>query len=109
MPEGRLFNNTIFYTALSFSAPTQKQHHAISLYGQPKYGPDSTHFNYINPIAPKGGALKQRVLGHFDTLTPYIDRGTAAVGSHMIHPLDLEMWVGGKRAKPRYLHGWSVC
>ncbi|OED45161.1 hypothetical protein ACH42_05450 [Endozoicomonas sp. (ex Bugula neritina AB1)] len=25
-----------------------------------------------------------------------------------VYPLDLEIWVGGKRAKPRYLDGWSV-
>lgn len=59
--------------------------HAISLYGEPKYGPDFSHFGYANPLAPKGGTLKQGVLGHFDSLVPYIDRGTAAVGSHMIY------------------------
>lgn len=59
--------------------------HAISLYGEPRYGTDFTHFDYANPDAPKGGALKQGVLGHFDSLVPYVDRGTAAVGSHLMY------------------------
>ena len=68
------------------AAPVQPPlRHAISLYGEPKYGPDFSHFGYTNPDAPKGGTLKQGVLGHFDSLVPYIDRGTAAVGSHMIY------------------------
>ena len=68
------------------AAPVQPPlRHAISLYGEPKYGPDFAHFGYANPDAPKGGTLKQGVLGHFDSLVPYIDRGTAAAGSHIIY------------------------
>ena len=68
------------------AAPVQPPiRHAISLYGEPKYSADFTHFGYANPEAPKGGSLKQGVLGHFDSLVPYIDRGTPAVGSHMIY------------------------
>ncbi|MGB0361206.1 MAG: ABC transporter substrate-binding protein, partial [Endozoicomonas sp.] len=59
--------------------------HAISLYGTPKYPEDFQHFNYVNPDAPKGGTIKQGVMGHFDSLTPYIDRGTAAAGSYLMY------------------------
>lgn len=59
--------------------------HAISLYGEPKYSESFEYFDYVNPNAPKGGELKQGVTGHFDSLVPYIDRGTAAVGSHMMY------------------------
>ncbi|WP_299726579.1 extracellular solute-binding protein [uncultured Endozoicomonas sp.] len=59
--------------------------HAISLYGEPKYPADFTHFNYANPDAPKGGRIKQGVIGHFDSLTPYIDRGTAVAGSYLMY------------------------
>ena len=59
--------------------------HAISFYGEPKYGPDFTHFGFTNPDAPKGGELKQGVIGYFDSLVPYIDRGTAAAGSQMMY------------------------
>ncbi|MGB1271072.1 MAG: extracellular solute-binding protein [Endozoicomonas sp.] len=59
--------------------------HAISLYGQPKYPANFQHFGYANPEAPKGGELRQGVVGHFDSLTPYIDRGTTAAGSHLMY------------------------
>ena len=32
--------------------------HGISIYGELKYGPDFTHFEYVNPDAPKGGTLR---------------------------------------------------
>lgn len=74
------------YTANSFSAPLpQPQHHAISLHGLPKYSASFKHFDYVNPDAPKGGKLKQGVIGHFDTLIPYSDRGTPAIGSYLIY------------------------
>ena len=28
--------------------------HAIAMYGEPKYRPDFTHFDYVNPDAPEG-------------------------------------------------------
>ena len=30
----------------------------IALFGDLKYKPDFTHFDYVNPDAPKGGAVK---------------------------------------------------
>ena len=82
-----LFFTILFiYTASIYAAvDTQETRHAISLYGQPKYDPGFQHFNYANPDAPKGGELKQGVIGHFDTFVPYIDRGTAGVGSHLMY------------------------
>ena len=59
--------------------------HAISLYGAPKYPRDFQHFDYVNPQAPKGGDLRQGIIGHFDSLVPYIDRGTAAAGSYLMY------------------------
>ena len=26
--------------------------HALAMHGEPKYGPDFTHFDYVNPDAP---------------------------------------------------------
>ena len=73
---------SVWLQAVSAQPPLR---HAISLYGEPKYDADFNHFDYANPQAPKGGTLKQGVLGHYDSLVPYIDRGTAAVGSHMMY------------------------
>ncbi len=63
----------------------QELKHAISLYGTPKYPGNFQHFDYVNPQAPKGGSLRQGIIGHFDSLVPYIDRGTAAAGSYLMY------------------------
>ena len=81
-----LLNGISFKVAASpDSGGTNQSHHAISLYGEPKYSETFQYFDYVNPDAPKGGEIKQGVIGHFDSLTPYIDRGTAAAGSHMMY------------------------
>ncbi|HYH38316.1 MAG TPA: extracellular solute-binding protein [Azospirillum sp.] len=54
--------------------------HAIALYGEPKYGPDFTHFDYVNPDAPKGGKVTLTSIGSFDTLNPYTIKGVPAAG-----------------------------
>jgi len=54
--------------------------HAVSMHGEVKYGPNYTHFDYANPNAPKGGTLKLSALGSFDSLNPYIVKGSPAAG-----------------------------
>ena len=53
--------------------------HALTLYGEPpKYPAGFTHFDYVNPDAPKGGTLRLSAFGGFDSLNGFISRGTAA-------------------------------
>lgn len=54
--------------------------HAVALHGTPKYAPDFTHVDYVNPDAPKGGTLRQSVVGSFDSLNPFLVKGTPAAG-----------------------------
>ncbi len=54
--------------------------HAMTMHGTPKYDPDFTHVDYVNPEAPKGGTLKQHRIGTFDSLNPFIVKGTPAAG-----------------------------
>jgi microcin C transport system substrate-binding protein len=61
------------------------RHHALSLIGEPKYGPDFKHFAWVNPDAPKGGRVRQWFLGTFDTLNPFPIKGNAAVGLQYIY------------------------
>ena len=61
-------------------APITTISHGISLYGDLKYGPDFRNFDYVNPDAPKGGALVQGTSISFDTLNPFTLKGTAAPG-----------------------------
>ena len=52
--------------------------HAIAMHGEPKYGPDFTHFDYVYPYAPKGGALRLASQGTFDSFHGFIPKGNAA-------------------------------
>lgn len=52
--------------------------HAITLYDEaPKYPASFTHFDFVNPQAPKGGTLRLRGLGTFDSLNPFIPKGNS--------------------------------
>lgn len=53
---------------------------ALAMHGAPKYGADFTHFDYVNPGAPKGGALNLFAVGTFDSLNPFIVKGSPAAG-----------------------------
>lgn len=59
--------------------------HAFAVYGEPKYPAGFTHYEYVNPDAPKRGTLN---LGNpdrrssFTRLNPYLLRGSGAFGSY---------------------------
>lgn len=53
---------------------------AIAMHGEPLYPAGFNHFAYVNADAPKGGNLRFGAVGTFDSLNPFIVRGTAAVG-----------------------------
>lgn len=64
-----------------FSLPTMAERvHALAMHGLPKYTAEFTHFDYVNPDAPKGGILRQASFGAFDTFNPFSVKGTAAPG-----------------------------
>ena len=47
-----------------------------------KYGADFTHFDYVNPNAPKGGQIRLGARGTFDSFNTFIANGnTAGTGS----------------------------
>ena len=52
--------------------------HGLSLFGDLKYGPDFSHFDYVEPNAPKGGRLHMATVGTFSTLNPYTLKGVSA-------------------------------
>ncbi len=54
--------------------------HGVAMHGEPKYAPDFTHFSYVNPDAPKGGTYRSHVIGTFDSLNPFIVKGSPAAG-----------------------------
>ncbi|WP_413700001.1 hypothetical protein ACLKMH_22250 [Psychromonas sp. KJ10-10] len=52
------------------------------MYGDVKYPSSFTHFDYVNPDAPKGGSFKQATIGSFDSLNPFIVKGNATFRHH---------------------------
>lgn len=49
--------------------------YGLSLYGDLKYGPDFTHFDYADPNAPQGGTMHFDAIGTFGTLNPFVISG----------------------------------
>ncbi len=50
--------------------------HGIAMYGEPVLPPDFAHLPYVNPDAPKGGEIVSAVIGTYDSLNPYILKGS---------------------------------
>ncbi|MGQ4274751.1 extracellular solute-binding protein [Terrihabitans sp. B22-R8] len=59
--------------------------HALSLFGEVKYPADFKHFDYVNPDAPKGGAVRFATIGTFDSFNPWVPKGNAASGITRIY------------------------
>ncbi|MGQ0526433.1 MAG: extracellular solute-binding protein [Alphaproteobacteria bacterium] len=73
----------IFLAVSAFASPAQAETlpvHGLAMHGTPKYPADFKHLDYANPEAPKGGTLKLHAIGTFDSLNPFIVKGTPAGG-----------------------------
>ena len=77
-----------FAAALAFSvtqAPAIAQERewitTSSLIGKSKYEDGGkTHYDHVNPDAPKGGTLNSTTIGTFDSFNPFIVQGVPAAG-----------------------------
>ena len=58
--------------------------HAIAMHGDLKYAAGFSHFDYVNPSAPKGGRLVQSDIGPFDSFNGFIAKGDAAPGIGLV-------------------------
>lgn len=52
--------------------------HAIAMHGDIKYPAGFERFEYTSPAAKKGGTFRDYALGTFDSLNPFITKGTPA-------------------------------
>jgi microcin C transport system substrate-binding protein len=76
-----LFVALLFFTALLPQAQAEPSFsHGLSIFGDLKYQEAFTHFDYVNPNAPKGGEIKVAGFGTFNSLNPFIIKGTSAQG-----------------------------
>ncbi len=62
-----------------------ERRHALSLIGAPAKPEAFTHFDWVNPNAPKGGKVRLRGIGTFDTLNRHAGKGNAAAGLNLIN------------------------
>lgn len=88
--------------SLLWSAPTlaASAMHAFSLHGEPKHPAGFSHFDYVNPSAPKGGRIVLAALGTYDNLNPYILKGTSAAGIGLL--FDTLMMSSSNEASTEY-------
>ena len=74
----------LFFISLALSFPasaTITESHGYAQFGTLKYPAKFTHFDWVNPAAPKGGTLRVMAFGTFDTLNPYTFKGTSPVAT----------------------------
>ena len=62
---------------LCFGSAQAEPVHGISMYGTPALPQDFVSLPYANPDAPKGGAIVLGNTGGFDSLNPFVRKGTA--------------------------------
>ena len=58
---------------------------SIALRGEPKYPDGFSHFEYVNPNAPKGGTLRTEAIGTFDSMNAYAQRGDRVVAATSLY------------------------
>lgn len=80
LPARLLALSLLFVLGFGCGPALSEPSHAIAMHGQPAHSPGFSHFDYVNPRAPKGGALTLGALGSFDSLNPLIVKGKPAQG-----------------------------
>jgi microcin C transport system substrate-binding protein len=72
---------------VSVAAPQNdfSRSHGLAMHGNPALAADFAYFPYVNPNAPKQGAIRYDARGTFDSFNIFIVKGTPAVGIGRIY------------------------
>ena len=82
-----------FWAGAALAQDIVVRSHGWAIHGELAYSPDFTHFDYVNPDAPKGGEFVQGAEGTFDSLNPFITKGNPAIGTNDIYDtLMVDAW-----------------
>ena len=71
-----LFRGLAAALALCAATARAEPQHGMAMYGDPALPPDFVALPYANPDAPTGGAIISAEVGTFDSLNPYVLKGT---------------------------------
>jgi len=99
------FFRALMLAWLACLAPATWAAHAYAQFGDIKYPPGFTHFDYVNPAAPKGGEIRMvppTRPTNFDKFNPFTLRGTAPYG---IGILMIESLLIGNAEEPTTAYG----
>lgn len=99
------FLRALMTAVLVCLAPATWAAHAYAQFGDIKYPPGFTHFDYVNPAAPKGGEIRMvppTRPTNFDKFNPFTLRGTAPYGIGM---LMIESLLTGNAEEPTTAYG----
>jgi peptide/nickel transport system substrate-binding protein len=78
--KARHFAVSCCLSVLMASAALAAPKHGIAMLGEPALPADFKSLPYVNPDAPQGGTLRQATTGTFDSVNPFIVKGSAATG-----------------------------
>ena len=95
-------------SALGADEPKMIVSHGYSFYGDLKYPADYTHFDYVNPDAPKGGEIAIATTGTFDSMNPYSRKGRGGALSYMMYESLLGEGTANEAA-PADVYGEAYC
>ncbi|MEL6335486.1 MAG: extracellular solute-binding protein [Pseudomonadota bacterium] len=72
-----LLSATLFGVLPAAADPAAPVVHGIAMHGEPALPPDFAHFPYVSPDAPQGGTMVLGETGVFDSLNPFVLKGSA--------------------------------
>jgi microcin C transport system substrate-binding protein len=74
----------LLFLSLAIGAPATaglRESHGYAQFGALKYPASFTHFDWVNPDAPKAGTVRIMASGTFDTLNPYTFKGSSPIST----------------------------
>ena len=80
-----LVASTTMVPAWAESLEGVKGKHGLAMHGDLKYAHGFSHFDYVNPDAPKGGTVRLHSIGTFDNFNTFIIKGNGAAGTGFIY------------------------
>jgi len=87
----------------AFASPVMAEpKHGIAMLGEPALPADFKALPYANPDAPQGGQLRQAITGSFDSVNPFIVKGSAVTG---VRTYVFESLLGRNWNEPFSLYG----